>query len=87
MMPAKPLPVAPCCWRATADHPGLAGMQSQPERSQSGRCPFPGRFGPGLGRAEHDEVVGILAQLPQPRRAARPLLIKQVQGDIAEQRG
>jgi hypothetical protein len=65
--------------------PGLVGMQSQPERSQSGFGQVTGLFGSFPGRAEDDKVVRITDQRSQSPSTAGPRLVKDVENDVGEQ--
>ena len=66
-----------------ARDPGLLGRQAQPEIGQNRRRPSSGLFGLLAGGAEDDEVVGVANQRPLLRAARRPLLVQDVQSDVA----
>jgi len=65
---------------------GLVGMQPQPESDEHRLDPAAGFFGPLPAGGEHDEVVGVTDQRPQPG-ALRPRLIHDVEGDVGQQWG
>ena len=65
---------------------GLVEMQTQPDSSQHLRRPLPGRFGPGLGRADHHEVVAIADEHAKTVTGTGEVLVEHVERDIAQQR-
>ena len=73
--PRKSKPCAPCP-RSTILV--LSGVQAQPERCQGGFGQIPGLNGPFLGGAQHDEVVAVADQHPQPPSRPLPLLVEGV---------
>src|SRR5215211_2351038 len=66
--------------------PGFVRMQPQPEPAQYRDHPLPGRFGPGLGGAQHDKVVGEPDQHPQMAAVVAPVPIEDRQRHIGQQR-
>ncbi len=70
-----------------AGDPGLVGMQPQPQRFQDRLDPGLGLNDPGPRRGEHDEVVTVPDQRPQPLALSAPRLVEDMENDVGQQRG
>ncbi|MDQ1394131.1 MAG: hypothetical protein QOF30_3108, partial [Acidimicrobiaceae bacterium] len=47
---------------------------------------LPGLFGPGLGGADDNEIIGEPGERPQATPGTLPLLVENVERDVGQQR-